>query len=153
MVQNQLTIPDIYHGPEDHKLVEELQNRNQSTVVEPPALVELTKLYPDWDLATIFTYIFTGNTEELPERKTPRKHNNSPGNERNNNVPTTETQTKMVEEFTKELCSLLGYEEINQQKARLMLRKKQWKLDYAIFTVKKNYPFYKNYFQVKTKKK
>ena len=59
-----------------------------------------------------------------------------------------EEKLNLIELFVAELRNVFKCENIRKDKAKEMLKRKEWDVAYAIFTVKKNYPFYTKFFGI-----
>jgi len=119
--------------------------------ITEPALVEFTKDFPDWGLADIFTFLTIGQPKKdiTPMRRSSRPVLKSGSQEMEKSSLTLEEEGQMVGECREEIKDLLGMDEVNESKVKLMLKKNEMKVDRVIGTVKKNLPFYKKYFTIK----
>lgn len=119
--------------------------------ITEPALVEFTKDFPDWGLADIFTFLTTGQPKKdvTPVRRSARPVVKSTSQEQEKSTLSQEEEAQLISECREEIKDLLGMDEVNESKVKLMLKKNDMKVDRVIGTVKKNLPFYKKYFTIK----
>jgi len=131
------------------------ENLSESNEPRPPitepALVEFTKDFPEWGLADIFTFLTTGQPKKdiTPVRRSSRPVLKGSSQELEKSSLTQEEESQMVGECREEIKDLLGMDDVNESKIKLMLKKNEMKVDRVIGTVKKNLPFYKKYFTTK----
>jgi len=137
---------DHYESDADSTNLSE-SNEPRAPITEP-ALVEFTRDFPEWGLADIFTFLTTGQPKKdiTPVRRSSRPVLKGSSQELEKSSFSQEEESQMVGECREEIKDLLGMDDVNESKIKLMLKKNEMKVDRVIGTVKKNLPFYKKYF-------
>ena len=128
-------------------------------VVEPPALAEITGLFPDWDLVQIVEYAHLGKKPLQKEQrntrasKTTQKANEKQREKENRACINEDFYSEreidsMLKTMVEKLKKYLGFEDIDMQKLYKTLEKHGMDVKRSVVLIKKNLPFYRTYFKI-----